>query len=37
MANLVENASLYAGGVTRVVVERDPSGPDGRVARAASG
>ncbi len=29
MANLFENASLYAGGVTRVVVERDPRGPDG--------
>ena len=25
MANLVENASLYAGGVTRVVVEREPA------------
>jgi signal transduction histidine kinase len=24
MANLVENASLYAGGVTRVLVERQP-------------
>ncbi len=33
MANLVENASLYAGGVTRVLVEREPGpgrpGPDG--------
>jgi two-component system, OmpR family, sensor histidine kinase MtrB len=28
MANLVENASLYAGGVTRVVVERQPSGEE---------
>jgi signal transduction histidine kinase len=34
MANLIENANLYAGGVTRVVVERHPpapvgAGPDG--------
>jgi signal transduction histidine kinase len=29
MANLFDNASLYAGGVTRVVVERDPQGPVG--------
>ncbi len=30
MANLVENASLYAGGVSRVVVERPPDGdPNG--------
>ncbi|MGD0391647.1 MAG: ATP-binding protein [Acidimicrobiales bacterium] len=29
MANLFDNAALYAGGVTRVVVERDPHGPDG--------
>jgi signal transduction histidine kinase len=28
MANLVDNASLYAGGVTRVVVERHPSDTD---------
>ena len=28
MANLVENASLYAGGVTRVVVARYPADPD---------
>ena len=27
MANLVENATLYAGGVTRVLVERQPSVP----------
>ena len=31
MANLVENATQYAGGVTRVLVERQP----GRVARRA--
>jgi signal transduction histidine kinase len=29
MANLVENATLYAGGVTRVIVEGDSPGPDG--------
>jgi signal transduction histidine kinase len=29
MANLSENASLYAGGVSRVVVERHPSPDDG--------
>jgi signal transduction histidine kinase len=28
MANLVENATLYAGGVTRVVVARHPAGVD---------
>jgi len=28
MANLVENATLYAGGVTRVVVARYPDDPD---------
>ena len=28
MANLVENASLYAGGVTRVMVTRHPEGDD---------
>jgi two-component system, OmpR family, sensor histidine kinase MtrB len=28
MANLFENASLYAGGVTRVLVDRDPHDPD---------
>jgi signal transduction histidine kinase len=28
MANLVENAALYAGGVTRVVVAREPSDPE---------
>ena len=27
MANLVENAALYAGGVTRVLVERQPPAP----------
>ncbi len=27
MANLMENADLYAGGVSRVVVERNPSAP----------
>jgi len=26
MANLVDNATLYAGGVTRVIVDRDPPG-----------
>jgi signal transduction histidine kinase len=29
IANLVDNASLYAGGVTRVIVARHPSGVDG--------
>jgi signal transduction histidine kinase len=29
MANLIENANLYAGGVTRVVVERHPPAPVG--------
>jgi signal transduction histidine kinase len=29
MANLIENANLYAGGVTRVVVDRHPPAPDG--------
>lgn len=39
MANLIENANLYAGGVTRVVVERHPpapvgAGPDGSPDKA---
>ena len=29
MTNLFDNAALYAGGVTRVLVERDPHGPGG--------
>jgi two-component system, OmpR family, sensor histidine kinase MtrB len=29
MANLVDNAALYAGGATRVIVERHPAGTDG--------
>jgi two-component system, OmpR family, sensor histidine kinase MtrB len=29
MANLIENASLYAGGVTRVLVEGNPAGTGG--------
>ena len=32
IANLVENASLYAGGVTRVIVARHPSGGNGNEA-----
>ncbi len=40
VANLVENASLYAGGVTRVLVERRPGpdrhGPDGAVLPATA-
>jgi two-component system, OmpR family, sensor histidine kinase MtrB len=32
MANLVENASLYAGGVSRVIVEGHPSGTGDAVA-----
>jgi signal transduction histidine kinase len=37
MANLVENASLYAGGVSRVVVERTPAArPNGAAALSPS-
>ena len=37
MANLVENASLYAGGVTRVIVERHPSGSGGSATQEHPG
>ena len=36
MANLVENASLYAGGVTRVLVERQPPPPPDGPATATA-
>jgi two-component system sensor histidine kinase MtrB len=35
MANLMENASLYAGGVTRVIVARHPSSGNGNGNEAA--
>jgi signal transduction histidine kinase len=37
MANLFENARLYAGGVTRVVVERGPSSPGGSPGGSSGG